>query len=200
MWPVLGAASGMLFVALIVGGQTAPISEDALIVVELVGLILLVPFAGYLSALLRQAEGENGWLAATAFGAGLVALAVKVASAAPYIAARNLESGTELENALTAMNNASFILMLLPLGVMVGAASAIVIKTKVLPAWWGWVGVVTASALVANSTAVDAEFGPAFLLFLLWTAMSSAIMTRRVRSARTNPSTSHETLVPEPIR
>jgi hypothetical protein len=200
MWPVLGAASGMLFVALIVGGQSAPISEDALIVVELVGLILLVPFVGYLLALMRQAEGENGWLAATAFGAGLVALAVKVASIAPYIAARSLEGGTELETALTAMNNASFILMLLPLGVMVGATSAIVIRTKILPTWLGWAGVVTASALVANSTAVDAEFGPAFLLFLLWTALSSAIMTRRVRSARTNPSTSPENLVPEPIR
>lgn len=200
MWPVLGAASGMLFVALIVGGQTAPISEDALIVVELVGLILLVPFAGYLSALLRQAEGENGWLAATAFGAGLVALAVKVASAAPYIAARNLESGSDLENALTAMNNASFILMLLPLGVMVGSGSAIIVKTKVLPTWLGWAGFVTGIALVANSTAVDAEFGPAFLLFLLWTALSSAIMTRRARTARTSRSSSPEALMPEPIR
>jgi len=190
----------MLFVALIIGGQSAPVSDDVLIVIELVGLILLVPFLGYLYALMRRAEGENGWLAATAFGAGLLALAVKFASAAPYIAARNMESGAELEQALTAMNNASFILMLLPLGVMVGITSAIIITSHVLPAWLGWAGVLTAVALVINSTALDAEFGPAFLLFLLWTALSSAIMTRGARTSRTIRSTSSEAVMPAPTR
>lgn len=199
-WSVLGAASGMLFVALIVGGQSVPVHEDVLVVLELVGLIALVPFFGYLFALMREGEGEHGWLAATAFGAGLIALAVKFASAAPFLAARRLESGTELEQALTAMNNAAFILMLLPLGVTVGITSAIIIKTNILPVGLGWAGALTAGALVVNSTALDAEFGPAFLLFLLWIALSSAIMTRRARAARTGRSLSPESIMPEPIR
>ena len=196
MWPRLGAASGMLFVALLLGGESLPLAD--VVPWELFGLIFFIPFLGYLFAVLRQAEGEGGWLSATVVGAGLVALAVKLASFAPFIAARGAENGTQIEGALVAMNNASFILTLAPLGVMVAAASAIVLKTGILPAWIGWAGAVTACALLVNSGFVDAEFGPAFLLFLLWTVVISAIMTRRAGAARTKGSTEAGSARPEP--
>ena len=194
MWPRLGAASGMLFVALLLGGNSAPVNDGVRSVVELFGLIFFVPFLGYLFAVLHRTEGGDGWLSATAFGAGLIALAVKLASAAPFIAARGVESGTEIEGALIAMNNASFILMLLPLGVMVAAASAIVLKMRVLPIWLGWAGMVTAVALLVNSAFLNAEFGPAFLLFMLWTVLTSAVMTRRAGAARTKGATGPESV------
>jgi hypothetical protein len=199
-WPRLGAASGMLFVALLLGGDSAPVSDGAGLVTELFGLIFFIPFLGYLFAVLRQAEGEDGWLSITAVGAGLVALAVKLASFAPFIAARGAEAGTQIEGALVAMNDASFMLTLAPLGVMVAATSAIVLKTSVLPVWIGWAGAVTACALIVNSTFLEAEFGPAFLLFLLWTVLTSAIMTRRAGAARMKGSTGPESVRPEPVR
>ena len=149
---------------------------------ELFGLILFIPFLGYLFAVLRRAEGGDGWLSATALGAGLVALAVKLASFAPFVAAR--EAGTQIEGALIAMNNASFMLTLAPLGVMVAATSALIIRTGALPVWLGWAGAVTACALLVNSAFLNAEFGPAFILFLLWTVLTSAIMTRRAGAVR----------------
>ncbi len=199
MWPRLGAASGMLFVALLLGGSSAPVSDGARLITELFGLIFFVPFLGYLFAVLRRAEGGDGWLSATAFGAGLVALAVKLASAAPVIAARGGEASTQIEGALVAMNNASFMLTLLPLGVLVAAGSAVVLKTGILPTWIGWAGAVTACALLVNSAFLDAEFGPAFLLFLLWTVLTSAIMTRRAGAARMEGSTGPGSVRSEPV-
>lgn len=187
----LGAASGMLFVALLLGGESLPLAD--VVPYELFGLILFVPFLGCLFAVLRRAEGEDGWLSATALGAGLVALAVKLASFAPYIAAQG--ASTQIEGALIAMNNASFILTLAPLGVMVAAASALIIRTGALPVWLGWAGAITACALLVNSAFLNAEFGPAFVLFLLWTILTSAIMTRR--AGRTSVETS---VSPEPAR
>lgn len=198
MWPRLGAASGMLFVALLLGGESLPLAD--VVPWELFGLILFVPFLGYLFAVLRQAEGGDGWLSATALGAGLVALAVKLASFAPFIAAREAGAGTQIEGALIAMNNASFILTLAPLGVMVAAASALIIRTGALPVWLGWAGAVTACALLVNSAFLNAEFGPAFILFLLWTVLTSAIMTRRAGAARTKGSTGPASVRPEPVR
>ncbi len=200
MWPRLGAASGILFIALILTGDSDLVSDDVGLVIELFGLIFFVPFLGYLFAVLRQAEGGEGWLSATAFGAGLIAFTVKFASAPPVIVARGGGAGTQIEDTLIAMNNASFMITLLPLGVMVAAASAIVLKTRILPIWLGWAGAVTAVALLINSAFVDAEFGPAFLLFLLWTVLTSAIMTRRAGGARTQGATGPEAVRSEPVR
>ena len=194
--PRLGAASGMLFVALLMGGESVPLGD--VVPWELFGLIVFVPFLGYLFAVLRRAEGGDGWLSATTFGAGLVALAVKLASFAPFIAARG--AGTQIEGALIAMNDASFMLTLAPLGVMVAAASALIIRTGALPVWLGWAGVVTACALLVNSAFLDAEFGPAFLLFMLWIVLTSAILTRRAGVTRTKESSSPESARPEPVR
>ncbi len=200
MWPRLGAASGMLFVALILSGDSVLVSDGVGFVMELFGLIFFVPFLGYLFSVLRRAEGGEGWLSATAFGAGLIAFALKLASAPPVIVARGGEAGSQIEGALIAMNNASFILTLLPLGVMVAAASAIVLKTKVLPIWLGWAGAVTAVALLVNSAFINAEFGLAFLFFLLWTVLTSAILTRRAGAARSKGSAAPESVRPEPVR
>ena len=194
--PRLGAASGMLFVALLMGGEILPLAD--VVPWELFGLIFFVPFLGYLFAVLRRAEGEDGWLSATAFGAGLIALAVKLASFAPYIAARG--AGTQIEGALIAMNNVFFMLTLAPLGVMVAAASALIIRTGALPVWLGWAGAFTGGALLVNSAFLDAEFGPAFLLFLLWTVLTSAILTRRAGVMRTKDSSSPGSTRPEPVR
>lgn len=170
--PRLGAASGIAFVALLFGAGGLGI------VAEIVALLFLLPFAGYLSSVLRHAEGERGWLSATALGAALVALAVKLGSGTFIIAADATEVGPALDNTLTAANNAAFMLSLAPLGVMVGAAAIVALQTGVLPRWLGMLSAVTALALIVNSTFVEADFGPAFLLFAVWTLATSVVLLR----------------------
>ena len=200
VWPRLGAASGMLYVVLILSADSALVSDGVGLVVEVLGLILFVPYLGCLFATLRSGEGEDGWLFATAFGSGLIAVAVKLVSIVPVIAARGVEPGTPTEGALVAMSDACFMLTLAPLGLLAAATSALVLKTGVLPVLIGWTGAVTAGALLVNSVFLDAEFGPAFLLFLLWTILTSAILTRRAGAERTEGSTGPGSVRPEPVR
>lgn len=180
IWPQLGAASGIVYVALVfaaslIGGEIAGR-------IELLGILFFIPFLAYLSSLLHKAEGDSGWLAATVFGSGLVDLTIKLGSAAPNVAADQLQEGTPLDNALHDVNSASFILSMLPLSVLTAAFAIVTLKTHVLPRWLGWMAALTAPALLANGMALEAEFGPAFLLFLLWAIATSVVLVRRTKS------------------
>jgi hypothetical protein len=194
IWPRLGAASGLLYVALLVGPSF--VGGDAAGRIELVGILLLVPFLAYLWSVLRQAEGEGGWLAATVFGAGLVDLVIKLGSAAPSIAAEQVKEGSPLDTVLHDINDASFILSMLPLSVLTAAFAIVTLKTRVLPRWLGWMGALTAAALLVNGMFLEAEIGPAFLLFLLWTAVTSVVLVRRAEgglegATEVRPSLAH---------
>lgn len=177
IWPQVGAACGILYVVLLFvpslfGGEIAGR-------IELVGILFLIPFLAYLWSVLRTAEGEGGWLSATVFGAGLVDLTIKLASVGPSVASKDLQEGTPLDSALHDMNGASFIVSLLPLGVLTAAFAIVTLKTGVLPQWLGWMAAITAGALLVNGVFLEAEFGPAILLFLLWTVATSLVLVRR---------------------
>jgi len=177
--PRMAAACGAVFVVLLFGlpltGSDAPI----VLVGELIGLLLFIPFLGYLCSVLREAEGRGGWLAATAFGAGLVNVAIKLGSIAPGNAADRFADGTATHRALDVMNSTAFIATMLPLSVLMAAVAVVSVRTRVLPRWLGWLAAVTAPLLLVNGMFLDAEFGPAFLLFLLWVLLASVVLTVR---------------------
>jgi hypothetical protein len=198
IWPRLGAASGILYVVLLLGAPSIPLGEEALAVVELAGLLFFIPFLGYLFGVLRRAEGEGGWLSPTAFGAGLLALTIKLGNAAPSFAARDLEEGP-LHTALHTMNSVAFVLSMLPLGVLVAAVAILALRTHVLPVWLGWTSAATASVLLVNGTYFEAEFVPAFLLFALWMVLTSAVLTVRAGRA-TAEAHGTQSARPEPVR
>jgi hypothetical protein len=87
--------------------------------------------------------------------------------------------GSRLHVALDHINNTSFIVTLLPLAVMLAAISVVIVRTGVLPAWLGWSAAGAAPLLLVNGMFLGAEFGPAFLIFLLWLAIASAVLLRR---------------------
>lgn len=194
IWPRLGAISGLLYVVLLFGAPSIPLGKDALDVVHMAAFLFFIPFLGYLFSVLRRVEGEGGWLSATAFGGGLLSLNIKMGSAAPSFVARDLEEGP-LHTALRAMNGVDFVLSMLPLGVMVAAVAILALKTRVLPMWLGLISAVTAPVLLVNGTFFEAEFVPAFLLFALWTVLTSVVLTLRAGSAGAETSVS-----PEPAR
>lgn len=184
--PRLGAVCGILYVVLILAGNFVYESgnETVGLPMELAGMLLLVPFLGYLWSVLRQAEGEGGWLSATAFGAGLMGITIKFASIAPVLAVNNLEEGTPLYRSLELMNGASFNLSMFPFAVVAAAVAIVTLKTRILPAWIGWMGAVTVPALLVNAMFFFAESITAFLLFLLWVILVSAVLTWRAGASR----------------
>jgi len=171
----LGAGSGAGFVVLIFAGGSG--DSTVVITMELLGLVLLVPFLSYLWSVLRDAEGPGGWLATCALSAGLVDVTIKLASVAPGKVAQGFGDNSSLHQALQDMNNVAFIVTMLPLGIMMAAVAAVTLKYGGLPRPLGWFAAVTAPLLLVNGTFLDADFGPAFLLFMLWTFLTSVVLT-----------------------
>ena len=186
--PRLGAASGALFVVLLFGSSSSGSDSNVVLVLELIGFLFFIPFLGYLWSVLREAEGPGGWLATTAFGAGLVDVTIKLGSLAPGQAAKDFGDETAIHKALDEMNNVAFISTMLPLGVLMAAVAVIALKTRVLPRWLGWLAAVTAPLLLVNGMFLDAEFGPAILLFLLWTLLASVVLTVRQPGGSHSPA------------
>jgi len=164
-------------------------------VMEILGMGLLIVFIGYLYRVLRRAEGPDGWWAAPAFGAGLVMVTVKLASAAPILAGRLRahELTPELARTLNNLNGAAFVVTGFAFGIFVLAAAAAALVGRVLPRWLSIVGVVLGVLTVAAGTAgiLDPQgYVPIpFLLGLLWIAAFSVILTVR-RSLPRNGRTS----------
>ncbi len=106
-------------------------------------------------------------------------ITIKFASIAPVLAVSNLEEGTPLYRSLELMNGASFNLSMFPFAVLAAAVAIVTLKTQVLPAWLGWMGAVTAPALLVNASFFFADFILAFVLFVLWVILLSAVLTLR---------------------
>ncbi len=200
IWPRLGAFSGVLFVVLLMGSTSTGSDAQIVIVLELIAILLFLPFLGYLYSVLRRAEGEGAWLSPTAFGAGLVDLTIKLGSIAPGFAARTEGLDPQLHQALEKMNSVAFIVTMLPLGVMMAAVAVLIIKTRVLPLWLGLLAALTAPACLVNGTFLDAEFGPAFLLFLLWVMLASIVLTLQAGGETVKAAASGNAAWPEPLR
>ena len=179
--PRLGAVCGIPYVALILAGNSLYGSgnETVGLPMELVGMILFIPFLGYLYSVLRRAEGEGGWLSATVFGAGLVEFTVKLVSVIPAFAANQEGLSLQLSQTLIGMGNFAYIITMLPIGVMMAAVAVVALKTHALPLWLGLLATITAPACLVNGLFLGADFGLAFLLFLLWVALASAVLTWR---------------------
>jgi hypothetical protein len=93
------------------------------------------------------------------------------------------------------MGNFAYIVTMLPIGVMMAAVALVILKTRVLPPWLGLLAALTALACWINGMFLQAAFGPAFLLFLLWVAIASVVLTLQATTSRSvEPST------PEPAR
>ncbi len=173
MTPKVGAASGFLYVVLLL--VSAENESRAGLVVGAIAMALFLPFIAYLWGVLRDAEGGTGWLSTTALAAGVAALANKLGGLAPEYVARGMDEGP-LREALVQMGDFTFITTMLPLGVFMGGVAAVVLKTRVLPLWLGALAALAAPLLLVNGTFFDAEFGPAFLLYLLWVLLAGVFL------------------------
>ena len=206
IWWRLAAASGILYVALglahshggggvglgdsrasiasWVGGTLGPRGVNWIgVYTGILGLLCLVVFAAVVAAAIRRREGAQPWLSNATFGAGLVAVAVKLASLpAAFALAYRAHEGFEpqLAAALTDMNDFSFVLTWPLLALMIGAAAIGILRYAPLPAWLGWTGVAVAFALFAS---LPLAFGAgAFIAFLassLWIVLASVAMIVR---------------------
>jgi hypothetical protein len=214
-----GAATGILFVLFVIIGflvtpnppaadaSAAEVFEyvsdkqDTLHTVQLLFAVagfFFIWFLGTLRHSLAAAEGGDGCLANTAFGGGLIAVAALMVAfgLAATAALHPAENGPELTHALI---DASLIIP------AVGAPAATVffvgnslsiLRSGYMPAWLGWLGLVTAlfnllgiSAVYTDSGAFAADgvlgFFIGFVLFLVWNLAASILLYQRLGEGRT---------------
>jgi hypothetical protein len=149
----LAAATGALYVILIIIGNTLATSGDSTsthptgarvlrdaernahsgqvtagFVLEVLGFTLLLVFLGYLAATFARARFVDDWspiLGATAVVSGITMVAIKLGSAAPVVALAmdRRHLNPSLARVLNDINGAAFVLSWLPTAVFVGAAA-----------------------------------------------------------------------------
>jgi hypothetical protein len=175
----LGAASGIAYVLGILSLNSVESDSHLVLGAEVVALLFFVPFLAYLWSQLRDADAPGGWLAATAMSAGAVAIAVKLAGVLPAILVEQGDLTPPIADAFTRFGDVSFMVSMMPFGVFLAAVAAIVVRSHVLPAPLGWSAAAIAPLLVANGFDLGSAFGPAFVLFLLWTLVTAIVLLRR---------------------
>jgi hypothetical protein len=166
--------------------STITSARYAMAFVELMALLCFLVFVAYVSSVLRRAEGEFGYLSTTALSAGILSVALKIASFPMIIAAYVwAKDGVDPKviGMLWDMGSFSFVLTLAANGLLVAAVAAVAIPTRVLPRWLGWGSVVTSLALFANVAIYTPDNSPAMLLFMLWTLVTSIVLVRRAGTA-----------------
>jgi len=156
---------------------------------ELLGLCLLVVFVAKAYRVLRDAEGPGGWLAGLALAGGLVTVAVKLGSGAPYLVGV-LVKDLPPEHALLMqrVNEAGFLLTAMTSGLLVLGLAGSAFRSRLLPRWVAGLGLALGALAVLGSLAPSSlDGGPGvagFLLGLLWLlAVSVVLATRRARRA-----------------
>jgi hypothetical protein len=213
-WERLAAGLGIIFVVLQVGAGTmlagapaldAPSPEirsylvdhgvNVLATATMAALAAFFGlwFLGSLRTFLRRAEGAGGRLSNVVFGAGLVTIAMATTAGLPTVALAWDDTAALAEpGLLQAVWNLNT-LALVPIGGSAGAfclaAALVILRTRALPVWVGWIGVLAAVVgvlatffLVADDP--DSPLGtPAnlggFLLSMLFILLLSVFMVMR---------------------
>lgn len=181
----LGAATGIAYVLGVLSLNSVESANNVVLGAEVLALLLFVPFLAYLCSQLRDNDPPD-WLIATALSAGIVAISVKLAGVLPAILVEQGDLTPAIAEALTRFGDVSFMVSMMPLGVFLAAIATIILRSRVLPAWLGWSAAAITPLLIANAFDLGSEFGPAFILFLLWTLISAVILLRRAVTAATH--------------
>jgi hypothetical protein len=153
------------------------------------GSLFTLAFVVYLWSVLRQAEGDAGAVSALALagGAGSVVISWVQSGVILMLAAMATQNTDGGFRGLYDLAQMLGYFVIFAVVVFLGAAAAVVLSTHVLPAWLGWSAallavalLVAASASIFDSAVAQGPIGLVlFLLFLLWVAATSLVLTRR---------------------
>ncbi len=116
-----------------------------------------------------------------------MSVTIKVASAAPVLAARyRADDGLDpqLARTLQDINDASFYLSFFPLAVLLAAFAIVAIQSGALPKWLGWITAALGAAFIVGGMSGSADLQPEWaglpmILFLFWVIAVSTVLIRR---------------------
>ncbi len=212
----LALASGVGFVVLLVAagamapeppGPAAPAAElanwfasnrdVALVQVYLRGLaaLLMLVFVGGVVGVIERVQGGIGTLALLALGGGVMfATLLLLSNVAGATAALLAGQGGEPEvvHALHALGETMRYLNALSGALLIGAASAALLRARAVPRWVGWLGLVAVPVFLAGGagfpgTRLEPLNFIAFPFVLLWPLVLSIALLRRSATGHPAP-------------
>lgn len=212
-WEQIGAAGGIVFVALQMASQflvqlggrepafNAPAAEiEAFFLnrnsqlapvggfLSLLSVITFLWFLGVLWAALRRGEGEPGWLSLVAFACGVMGIATVLGGLGWELAILRIRDGLEPETArlLFDQGNVNFANFWVLLAGLLLATGVLAVRDEALPRWLGWFALVLVPALLAARVIWFAGSGVKYLpytLFWVWLIATSVVLMRLARRA-----------------
>jgi hypothetical protein len=140
-----------------------------------IGALATVPllwFLGSLRSALRTGEGGTGRLSAIAYAGGIVlAATAAVDSSIQFAVAESVgDVPAGVTQTLSVLYSDFFLGFPIGLGTLLLASSLAILRTKVLPAWLGWV------ALLLGIVSLTPVGFFAFLVVLAWIAVVSVVL------------------------
>jgi hypothetical protein len=200
-WARYAPLSGLVFVALVVvsiivtGFDSVDSSDSTQKVVDFwnendkeqvagafLGALALVPFLWFLGSLrsaLRAGEGGTGRLSAIAYAGGIVLAAGGAADASLQFAvaesADDVPAG--VTQTLSVLYSDFFLVFPVGVGTLMIATALVILRTKVLPVWLGWV------ALLLGIVSLTPVGFFAFLVVLAWVVVVSVVLFQQQSGA-----------------
>jgi hypothetical protein len=172
IWNGAGAFTGVIFVVLVLAGMAIagdpgvePSDSSSEIArafvdrsddtglgstISVVGILFFFPFLAYLRNRLRKAEGDDGWLANTAYGGGLVTAAMLLVMLSLNLAKTSVSDGTDpvVAKVLVTLTWNFSLVFGPPMIALVLGASFAILRYSALPQWLGWLGFLVSLTLL----------------------------------------------------
>jgi hypothetical protein len=160
------------------------------------GAVFALWFFSALRSILRRAEGGDGVLANTSFAGGIATVIFAgLGASVTGVLALDPQRDDAVVRGLFDAGNIIFAMLFFFWGLFILAASAVIVRTRVLPVWLGWAGVIVtlvfliSSAGMGMSTGALAAGGPfAFLGFALGQLWILATAITVLRTVKTLPA------------
>ncbi|MCW2546077.1 MAG: hypothetical protein JWN96_537 [Mycobacterium sp.] len=168
---------------------------------EILAMLALLVFWSYVSTVLRQAEGNTGWLSRVVYSAGVGSVVLKLGSF-PAAYALHVRSGKGVDPALLTalfdMNNAAFVLGWATSGLALIALAASAHHTRALPPWIRHSAAFVGAGLLVAIPFANGAGIIAFLALLIWLLATSIAMVIRPAVALT-PDSNGSTTTGRPV-
>jgi hypothetical protein len=171
-------ASGQAVIAFYVRHGARQKASDVFLAFAFVALVF---FAGWLRAYFRRHTSHDGLAVTAVAGAVLLAAGQTIGAGLSWtLAAAPGQLQPAAAQALNAAANDMVLTSAAGWFIFAVASGLVIIRSKALPSWLGWVSFVIAVVVVT-----PAEFG-AFLAFAVWTVIVSVLTWRRPRAVGSN--------------
>jgi hypothetical protein len=195
-WDQLGAAAGAVYVVLslignsIVSGVTFDVDPTMFRVgagLEWLGFAFLATFIAYLYTDLSR--HDDSWLPTAALIGGIATIALKLSTSAAWLVSATVRVGelsAEMDQTLDDIGGVGFKMTFFTFGLLLVAASASLLRSRLTARWIGWAGLLLGTANMATvNLDFDSEISVLpFLLSLLWLiVLSIALVVQQGRNA-----------------